>query len=82
MLDRKEAINKIHNFANNNHWKIVDYRLLNIQNDKISFAVTYTEEGDSLWGAIIIDDKIVINGGTSCISASEYIVDYFREEVM
>lgn len=82
MLVRAEAINKIHSFANDNHWKIIDYRLLDARNEKVSFSIVYSEEDGSLWGAIIIDDKIVINGGTGCTSASEYIVDYFREEVM
>ena len=82
MSDREKAVKRIHDFADDNNWRMVDYRLLDIRNDKVSFASIYTEEDGSLWGAIIIDDKIVINGGTGCSSASEYIVDYFREEVM
>lgn len=82
MLDRAEAIKRIHEFADYNHWEMVDYRLLDIRNGEVSFATIYTDENGSLWGAIIIDDKVVVNGGTGCTSASEYIVEYFREEVM
>lgn len=83
MLDsRAEAIKKIHEIADDNHWKMADYRLLDIRNGEVSFATIYTEEDGSLWGAIIVDDKIVVNGGTGCASASEYIVEYFREEAM
>ena len=80
---RAEAIRKIHEFADDNHWKMADYRLLDIRDGKVSFATIYMKwEDGSLWGAIVIDDEIVVNGGTGCKSASEYIVDYFREEVM
>lgn len=80
LCSKAMAKRRIHDFATANNWSMLDYLILDKRKDKMSFAVTYLQDGE-LWGAVIIDDKIVENGGTGCELATEYIAEYFREEV-
>ncbi len=81
LCDKAKAMMKIQDFAAANNWSALDYLILDKRDNKLSFVMTYLQDGE-LWGAVIIDDKIVENGGTSCELATKYIAEYFREEVM